>query len=69
VKFEVEVEVLYTYAIEAEDEQGARMIAQMNVDSQAPYLERTIASVYCEKVEPENIATEWVQISRPGFCN
>ena len=67
-KYEIEVEVNYTYGIEADDERGAIMIAHMNVDSQAPYLERVISSVYCEKLEPENTPTEVVQISRPGFC-
>lgn len=70
MKFEVEVEVNYVFAIEAEDEQSASMIAEMNVDSpyRESYIERTITSVYVEKMEPENTPTESVQISRPGFC-
>jgi hypothetical protein len=67
MKFEVEVEVLYIYGIEADDEHEAQIIAQMNVSDHAPYLELTIASIYAEKMESENIPTEWVQRPPPGY--
>ena len=49
MKYEVEVEVCCIYGIEADDPHEAEIIAQMNVDSHAPYLERTIASIYVEQ--------------------
>jgi hypothetical protein len=50
-KYEVEVEVLYVYAIEAEDERAAIRIAQSMEAGHAPYLERSIASVGVEEVD------------------
>ena len=67
MNYEVEVEVLYTYGIEADDERDAEIIAQMNVDSHAPYLERTIAAICVEKMEPGNTPTETVQRPPPGY--
>ena len=66
-KYEVEIEVNYIYGIEADEEQGARMIAQMNVDENAAYLERVITSIYVEKMEPGNTPTEHAQLPPPGF--
>lgn len=65
----VEVEVLYLYRIEAESERGARAIAQMNVDSHAPHLERTIASICVERPTPEQTAADWAtQRPPPGLA-
>jgi hypothetical protein len=68
-KYEVEVEVCYIFGIEADDAPQAERIAQMCVDEHAPYLERTIASIYIEKIEPENTPTESVQLPPPGYIN
>ena len=66
-KYEVEVEVCYVFAIEAEDPLQAERIAQMCVDEHAPDLERTIAAIYVEPLEEENTPTETVQRPPPGF--
>ena len=66
-KYEVEVEVCYIYGIEADDEREAEIIAQMNIDSHAPYLECRIASIYVEKMEPGNTSSEAVQLPPPGI--
>jgi hypothetical protein len=50
-KFEVEVEVLYVYTLEAEDDREAIRAAQSMEAGHAPYLERSIASVYVEEVD------------------
>jgi hypothetical protein len=68
-KFEIEVEVLYVYAIEAEDEREAIGAAQLIEAGQTPYLERTIASVYVEEVGEYREPGHTVKTDPPGMCS
>jgi hypothetical protein len=65
-KYEVEVEVIYLYGIEAEDENAATRAAHAKYTGRAPYLDCTIASIHAEAVdhEPGHYHHE-----PPGMCS
>ena len=67
-KFEVEAEVLYVYAIEAEDRRAAIRAAQSIEAGQMPCLERTIESVSVKEVNRYREPGHFHKTDPPGMC-
>jgi hypothetical protein len=68
--YEVEIQVIYLFRVEADDPQGATMIAQMDLsDGKKPVWKEMITTV-AEELEPGKIPeSESVQRPPPGLIN